>query len=329
MANIPIICMAIEPEVLGALFTPQHLEQLRSRGDLLVDPAGTGAELMARCDILITGWGSPRLPDRREPGCRARYVVHSAGSIRSVIPQSLIADGVRASQASAGMSQAVAEFALTLCLCLRRHVHTFDRTMTGTADWQIRSRAGLGESMAAARVGVVGASRTGRSFIGMVRALGAQVTVYDPYLSDEDAAALGVTRADLLQLCSTSDIVAVHAPVTDETRAMLGAREFAAMRDGTIFVNTARPAVVDQQAMLRELLSGRLRAGLDVFDREPLPHGHPLLGLPNVMVMPHQAGATRQARECQGTIVTEEVRRYLSGEVLHHEVTADRYELLA
>lgn len=325
----PLIHVAIRPQLVDLLFTADDRARLERIGELVVDAGRPGAELVRRAPVLVTGWGTPQLPRRLPDDSPLRLIAHSAGSVRSVIPRSLLADGVRATQAAAAMADAVAEFALTLCLCLLRHVHTFDRAMVAAGDWSVRDSAGLGRAFSAQRVGVIGAGRTGRSFIGMARALGATVDVFDPYLSAEAAGTLGVGRIDLDALMRASDLLVVHAPVTPQTRGMVGARELALLRDGAILVNTARSAVIDEPALVAELVSGRLRAGLDVFDDEPLPHSHPLVGLPNVLITPHQAGATVQARRLQGRITADEISRFVQGEPLRHEVTAETYDRLA
>jgi phosphoglycerate dehydrogenase-like enzyme len=227
------------------------------------------------------------------------------------------------------MADAVAEFALLMALTLLRRLHTFDRAMFISADWQAAERAGLGQELSAQRVGVIGASRVGRSFIRMVKALGADVTVSDPFMERDDAYKLKVSTAELDELLTQSSIVSVHAPSTPETRKMIGRAELGRMPDGAILINTARSALIDEGALVDELVSGRLQAGLDVFDSEPLPVDHPFLRLPNVLVTPHQAGATEQARRLQGRITVDEVERFLKGETLQHEVTAENYDRLA
>src|SRR5690606_15455205 len=139
----------------------------------------------------------------------------------------------------------------------------------------------------------------GRQYIAKVKALGAEVVVADPYLPDEDAVAMGVERVDLPDLMASCPIVAIHAPSTPETHHMIGRAELAAMPDGGFLINTARSWVVDQEALLAELQSGRLRAALDGYDQEPLPADHPFRSLPNVILTPHVAGASAQTNRRQ------------------------------
>lgn len=143
--------------------------------------------------------------------------------------------------------------------------------------------------------------------------------VYDPYVAETDP--LGPLCVALPELLASSDVVALHAPATEETRGLIGAAEIAAIRDGGLFVNTARPTIVDMDALYDAVASGRIDAALDVFDAEPLPGGDRWRALPNVLLTPHLAGATADSRRRAGRIVVDEVRRHLRGEPLVHALS--------
>jgi phosphoglycerate dehydrogenase-like enzyme len=155
------------------------------------------------------------------------------------------------------------------------------------------------------------------------------VVVYDPYLDAETADRLGVTLSDLDELLASCRVVAVHAPVTPETRQLLDRRRLSLIRTGSVLVNTARSAVVDSAALADELVNGRFSAGLDVFDDEPLPSSSPLWGLPNVILTPHIGGVTQHAQHYQGLIVVGEIERLAAGRPLEFTVSPDRYDILA
>ncbi|NUR71164.1 MAG: hypothetical protein HOU81_10115, partial [Hamadaea sp.] len=164
-------------------------------------------------------------------------------------------------------------------------------------------------------------SRTGRAYVRLVRALGARVSVTDPYLGPEEAAELGVQVVPLDELLAGSRVVALHAPVLPETRGLLGARELSRLQPGAVLVNTARSALVDMPALYQLVRTEHVDAALDVFDEEPLPVDHPLRALPNVLLTPHEAGGTLEARRRAGEIVIAEIARFLGGRTLEHEVT--------
>ena len=179
-------------------------------------------------------------------------------------------------------------------------------------------------------MGVVAASLTGRAFIRLLQPFGCDVVVYDPYLSAERAAALGVTRVeDLGELMSTCDVVSNHAPTTPETNGMISAEQLARLRDGALFVNTARAAAIDYEALTQQLASGRIRAALDVFPREPLAAGSPLRALPNVLLSPHVAGATVQSRRRLGSAMIDEIARFFGGRPLRYTVTREQFAIMA
>jgi phosphoglycerate dehydrogenase-like enzyme len=285
---------------------------------------------LAGADVLVTGWCTPRLDDAvYEAAGSLALVAHTAAAVRGLFGPELYARGIRATHAAIAMADAVAEHCLTLTLALLRHLHLHDRLLQGGAGWDAAQAPGLGRELASCTVSVVGASRTGRAYARMVAALGAHVLVHDPYLAADEAAALGVEPVGLDEALRRADVLALHAPSTPETHRMVGARELGLLRDGALLVNTGRSWLVEPAALLAEARSGRILAALDVFEVEPIAPDDPLLGLPNVLLTPHVAGGTVQARHRQGAVTVEEVRRFLAGEPLRYEITAARYEIVA
>lgn len=323
------IAVALRPALYTMFFPPPLQDRLAAAGRLVLprhggDPTDPEcyARMLAEADVVVTGWGAPPLTAQmlaRAP--RLRLLAHTGASVRALVTEASFARGVRVTQAGAAMAHAVAEQALALTLALLHRVHRFDHALRTGAGWATAKAAPPRRELRGARVGVVGASRTGRAYITLVRALGAEVSCADPYLSDVDASALGVTRADLDTLLRTCRVVSLHAPVLPQTVHLLGARELALLADGALLVNTARAALVDGAALLAELRTGRIDAALDVFDEEPLPVEHPLRGLPHVLLTPHEAAGTQESRRRAGEIVLAELSRFSADAVLKHEVT--------
>ncbi|WP_051426040.1 hydroxyacid dehydrogenase [Jiangella gansuensis] len=329
------VYVAIRPDEFDTLYSPQAQDRLRSLAAVDV-AAGDGravlpADVAAGYDVIVTSWSTAPFDPRTVRGPRLRLAAHTAGSVRGLFPRAMLENGLRVTQGgAAAMAPAVAELAVTLTLALLRNLHRHDRELWTSRDWATARQPVLGRSLAERRVGVVGLSRVGWRYVSMVRGLGVEtVHAYDPYADPTAAADAGVELAGLDDLFATCDVVAVHAPSTDETRHLVGARQLAALADGSILVNTARSWSVDQDALLREVRSGRILAGLDVFDEEPLPADSGFLGLPNVIVTPHVAGGTVEARRQQGAIVVDELARFAAGDALLHEVTLGAYDRLA
>src|SRR5690606_14738203 len=161
-------------------------------------------------------------------------------------------------------------------------------------------------------LGLVGAGRIGSEVGRRARAFGMQVIAFDPYLSDEQARARQIERVGLEELLRRSDVVSLHVPLTDSTAGMIGERELAMMKPGAFLVNAARGGVVDEAALHRALVEGKLAgAALDVFEQEPLPADHPLRKLDNVVLTPHLGAATEEAQQNVALEIAEAIRAAL------------------
>lgn len=202
---------------------------------------------------------------------------------------------------------ATADLTMALALAVRRRVVEGDRFVRD-GRWAAGWHAGvlLGDEIGGATLGLVGLGRIGRAVAVRARAFGMRV-LYTRRTSDEGE---GYRRLD--DLLRESDVVSLHVPLTDETRGLIDARRLALLRDGACLVNTARGAIVDEAALVAELVSGRLRAGLDVFVDEPqVPEA--LLELPNVVVLPHLGSATAGTRAAATAELVANIRAALDG----------------
>jgi phosphoglycerate dehydrogenase-like enzyme len=253
---------------------------------------------------------------------RLAAVIHAAGSVRPFVTQACWERGIAVSTAADANALPVAEYTLAAILFAGKGIRAIEheyRTRRAPLDVVARYRdvGNYGRT-----VGLVGASRIGRRVIELLRPFDLDVVVYDPYLGAAEAAALGVRLTDLPDLLATCDIVSLHAPALPRTRHLVDKSGLALMRDGATLINTARPSVVDQQALEAELVTGRLNAVLDVTEPEVLPADSPLYGLPNVTLTPHVAGALGTELPRLGALAVGEVARFVAGEPLAHPVVA-------
>ncbi|MEU6668496.1 hydroxyacid dehydrogenase [Streptomyces sp. NPDC046727] len=311
-------------------------EELRTRLSAVVrlvpgpkSPAtqATFPDALAEAEILISGWGCPRLTADVLAGApRLRAVMHAAGSVRPLVSDAMWERGIVVSSAADANAGPVIAYTLALITLAARRTLTMAAGYGG--EWKdFASRPGADGST----VGIVGASRIGRGVLAGLRRsdAGYRLLLSDPYVTDEEARRLGAERVGLAELCRRSAVVSVHAPLLPETTGLLDAGMLGLIPDGGVLVNTARGAVVDTEALTRECVSGRLEAYLDVTEPEPLPPGHPLLSLPNVLVTPHIAGA--QGREVRrlGEYAAAEIERWVAGEPLLGAVTREALPHLA
>jgi phosphoglycerate dehydrogenase-like enzyme len=308
----------------AAMFPRDTLAALERLGHVVeVEPAELAdadafASAMAGVQIAVTAWGFPRFDAARLAAASdLRFVMHAASSLKALTHDDFWAAGIPISQAGAAMAPAVAELSLTFTMALLRRTQRTDHALRSGGDWDEARLVPRAREIRGARIGVIGASRTGREYIRLVRALGAEVVVFDPYIPADDP--LRAAQRDLEGVLEDCDVLALHAPITNETRGMLGAAEFARLRDGALVVNTARAELLDADALYREVAAGRLDAALDVFEVEPLTERWRTL--PNVLVTPHLGGATVESRRRAGRIVVDEIERFLAGRPLQHAVT--------
>jgi phosphoglycerate dehydrogenase-like enzyme len=225
-----------------------------------------------------------------------------------------------------GPTVSTAEHAVTLMLMVAKNVKAAEAALrTGTASGYYSRHDGI--ELVGKVLGLVGFGRIARHVARIADGLGMHVATFDPYLP-ASAVPSGIDRADTLEaLLSIADVVSVHVPLTDASRGMIGAAQFGAMKPGSVFINTARGGLVDQDALVGALDDGRLfGAGLDVTLPEPLPAGHPLLGRHDVVVTPHVASATADGKARIFRVAFEQAMAVVNGHRPDHLVNPEVWE---
>jgi glyoxylate reductase len=216
--------------------------------------------------------------------------------------------GVAVTNTPGVLDAATADLTMALILAVRRRLVEGDRLVRAGA-WRGSWADGfLGREVTGSTLGVVGLGRVGSAVARRARGFELRV-VYTQRTQVETDLAEYRALDDLLR---ESDVVTIHTPRTPETERMIDARRLASMRDGSSLVNTARGEIVDEQALVRELVSGRLSAGLDVFAHEPTVPTE-LLGLPNVVLAPHVGSATVETRESMTRLVVDNLLAFERG----------------
>jgi D-3-phosphoglycerate dehydrogenase len=221
--------------------------------------------------------------------------------------------GVLAVNQAGGNREAVAEHVLAMLLCLSKRLIEADRRSRRERVFDRTSL--MGTDVVGKTIGIVGIGHIGSRVAELCRGLfRMRVLACDPYLTAEQVAARGAEKATLQQLLREADVVSINCPRTRETTGMIGAREFALMRPGVLFITTARGGIHDEAALTEALRSGHLTgAGLDVWATEPPRLDHPLLAFDNVVVSPHTAGVTREARDNIARIAAEQILDIFDG----------------
>jgi phosphoglycerate dehydrogenase-like enzyme len=277
-------------------------------------------------EAMLTSWGSPSLTEAMlEQAPKLRMIGHAAGTVKGRIPPTAFSKNVRVFSAAPRIAQSVGEYCLTVLLSSLRYMPTFDKQVK-SGNWRITPLKG--RELAGQTIGIVSASSTARAFLKLLAPFHVNVLVYDPFLKDEAAAQLQVTKASLEEVMQCP-IISIHAPKLPATYKMVTKAMISSIPDNAILINSSRADVIDEEALIEELQKGRFFAALDVFTKEPLPGDSPLTKLDNVLLSSHVAGATVEGHLALMQGVVEDMIRSMKQEKTTIEVTQAMWENMA
>ena len=329
----PIVAITIGKNHYRRMFSPAAWQALDAFADVIhhdgPEPADKAAllALLPPADACITSWDVAQLDaDVMAAAPRLRAVSHMGSSVKRFVSDALWARGVRVTSAGLALAVDVAETTLGLMIVGMKRVwplarHVREGGWRETPWWPAREMFGK-------EVGIIGASNVGRHVIKLLQAFDVRVLVYDPFISPEEAAALGAQKVALEELLRRADIVSLHAPGKPDTFHILNAERLALMKDNALLINTARGSLIDETALVNALSQGRFFAFLDVTDPEPPEAGSPLRKLDNVVVMPHIAGCIENCGR-MGELAVEELRRFFAGEPLLYPIRPEMFARIA
>ncbi|MFJ8862401.1 hydroxyacid dehydrogenase [Streptomyces sp. NPDC102451] len=323
-------------ELISRLFGGPAWDTLCSLGRVLVSPtpddhlSPQARGMLGQAEVLVTGWGSGMVDASvLDAAPRLKAVVHTAGSVKAFASPDCYDRGVAISSQAAALADPVAEYTLAMVLLAAKGAYraqriyrarraTFD-TQTELASYGINGT----------RVGIIGASVIGRKVIELLRPFRLELVLSDPTIDDATARELGVEPVGLDELMATCPVVSLHAPILPTTIGMITADRLRSLPDGATFINTARGVLVDQDALIAELETGRIDAIVDVTHPEVNDVASPLWDLPNLVLTPHIAGPTGTELGLLASSALEEIARVLSGRTLHGAVEPSRYHAVA
>lgn len=323
----PRVLLAMHPEMAPRLLDADTLGRLTALADLdpalIVDDfaAPAAAAALREAEVIVSCWGCPPLDEAVLAAApRLRAVIHAAGSVKHHITEACWQRGIQVTSAAWANALPVAEYTVAAVLLANKRLLDLRadyRRLRAPHDWQA-AYADAGNYRRT--VGIVGASRIGRRVLELLRPYDLRLLLHDPYVDEAEAASLGARAVSLDELCAASDVVSVHAPELPVTHHMIDGRRLAMMRDGATLVNTSRGSLVDQDALVGELVTGRISAVLDVTVPEVLPADSPLYDLPNVVLTPHIAGSLGGELHRMASAAADELARYAAGRPFAHPV---------
>lgn len=329
----PIVAITIGKKYYSRMISDECIRILESFAEV----RDTGTEnpadkdemirLLDGADACITSWEVAPLDEEiMAAAVELKAVVHMGGSVKRLVSDELFDMGVKVFGASPVLAETVAETALGFMI------------MGMKKGWEIASVVKEGgwrdcdcwppRELRGKTVGIIGASQVGRHVIKLLELFKVNILIYDPYLSKADEKLLNVQSVNLTELATESDVISLHAPVNDKTKQILNKNIFKVMKDNALIVNTARGALIDEPALIKELSAGRFYAVLDVSDPEPPAKDSPLRKLSNVTLFPHFAGCIEDCSD-MSLRAAEELKRFFSGEEALYEITRDMFDRIS
>lgn len=282
--------------VVCDLIAEEGLELLREAGEV-VTAYGVGRdelkEAAREADALIVRSATQVDAEVIAAGQRLRVIARAGVGVDNIDVDAATRRGIAVVNAPTGNTIAAAEHAMALMLAAARRIPSADAALKA-GRWA--KRESVGRQLYGKTLGIIGLGKIGGEVAKRARAFNMRLLGYDPYVAPEKAEEAGVELTELDALLAESDVVSLHAALTDESRHLIGAEQLARMKPGAVLVNCARGGLVEEKALLEALKSGRLGgAALDVFEDEPQPEPE-LVGLPNVIATPHVAASTEEAQ---------------------------------
>lgn len=311
-------------------FSPAMLARLGTLGEVIWNPYGRElnsdelGQLLGDVAICLTHWSVPTFTAKvLDQAPQLRLIAHAAGTVADLATPAVFERGIKVSTANRIMARYTAEGLLSCVLTgLRRLPQQMQ--LVKTKGWH-NQEPNL-KSLFEARVGLVGLGAIGRWLLQLIAPFNPEIRVYDPYL---DPARLPespkVTPCELDELLEWAEIITIQAALTPETANLFNRERLKKIRNGALLVNTARGAIIDEDALAEELATGRFSAVLDVYRREPLLLESPLRGLDNVLLLPHSAASSIRLVE-MADAMCDEIERFLNDEPLQYQVSYEEFQ---
>jgi D-3-phosphoglycerate dehydrogenase len=264
---------------------------------------------VADCDGLVVRSETKVTAEVMDAARNLRVIGRAGVGVDNIDVPAATARGIVVMNAPDGNTITTAEHTIALLVALARNVAQAN-TSVKAAKWE-RKRF-IGAELQGKTLGIVGLGRIGRAVASRARAFGMRIVAHDPFIAAEQARELEIESASLDEVFSRADFLTVHTPLTNETRGIVGREAFSRMKTGARVINCARGGLIDEGALYEAVTSGKIAgAALDVFEQEPPPPDHPLLGLDEVIVTPHLGASTTEAQEGVAFTVAEQMRDYL------------------
>ena len=290
-----------QDKTFDTFFTKSNIEFAKSLGEIVwLDTAKESIndlkEKIKDCDTYITCWGSPALtPDILECDPKLKLLTHLGSTVAPVVCDEVYERGIKVISGFDYFSKSTAEGAVAYMLAAMRNIPFYNDRLKEKRIW--REIDDYTDSVIYKKVGLVGYGGVGRYVAKMLSTFDVDMKVSARReLPEEDKKLFGFTQCSMEEIFETCDIISIHLAYNNSTHHMIDDTLLSKIKPGALLVNTARGAVIDEEAMIKHLEKGDFNAALDVYSQEPINMDNPMLSLPNVLMLPHQAGVTVNLR---------------------------------
>ena len=305
-------------EVRDTFFTDKSISSLEALGNVKYNPHNREysidelKEELKCIDIVFCCWGSAAYDEELLSSApHLKIIAYCAGTVSGVATPAVYKNGIAMLSANCVFAESVAESCICYSMVGLRRIENYANDVRNGL-W--RGKIFYNEGIMDRTVGIIGFGAIAKKFVGFLKPFRCNVLVYSSHMTQEEADNYGVKIASLEDVFAKSDIVSVHSGLNERTRHMIKREHLDLMKDGSLLINTARGAVIDEAALIDVLKTGRINAVLDVLEEEPPALDSPFRTLKNVTVLPHMGGPTIDRRQYCVIKLVDDIKKLMSGE---------------
>ncbi len=268
-------------------------------------------------DICVTGWGTEVFnEDVLSNANNLKLIAHTGGSVKPYVTDAVYEQGIRVLSGNRIFAESVAESVIAYALASLRDIPKFSSELKQG----IWPRNFYNKGLLNKTVGIVGYGMIAQIAVQLLQIFNVKIKVFSRHIAQEELDKYNMQKASLEEIFETCDIVSIHSGMTQENYHLITEDLLRSMKEGALIINTARGAVIDEKALCRVLKTEKIHAVLDVYETEPLPVDHELIGCKNAILMPHMGGPTIDRRLVVTQSVINDIHKFLNDEPLSCEI---------
>lgn len=308
---------------------PETVERMKQMGNVVLNESTSHftheemCEKIKGIDIVVTGWGTPRIDEEvLKNADRLKYIAHTGGSVAKYVCEDVYKRGIVVLSGNEMYAESVAEGVIAYILASLRIIPRISHALSMEGKWQGPNLAeNFTKGLLDRTVGIVSYGTISKYILPLLKPFHTKIKIYSrKTLPQELLDEYGAEQVSLEELFSTSDIITLQTAKNPHTIGMIDKKYLSLIKDGALFVNTARGAVVNEEDLIEEVKKDRFFVMLDVYHHEPIPADSPLIGRDKVMLMPHMAGPTVDRRNAITNALLTEIENHMAGKPLRLEI---------